>query len=218
MTSGTSSGATAGSAVVAVVTSGGVGGAGTVGRIAKWATGAVLGDSIMRDDGASVTIAGLLNAIGLAGNGNALTNLRADQLTGTLPAAMLASHSLSELGTRNAADLNLGNLDFARLPAGTGSWVVTLLTISGPLAVAGTCSANDLRITVNATPLKVRNAANTADLSLITGDASNLTTLFCNSARLRFANPSTGAAPAGTPLGVLNVTIDGVGDVAIPYY
>ena len=56
---GSSTGASSGG-VVTVVSSGGVGGSGTAGKIAKWATGAILTDSVLSESGTVMTIAGSL--------------------------------------------------------------------------------------------------------------------------------------------------------------
>lgn len=99
--------------------------------------------SVSRSTGA-LTIAGGLTAgsgavgiINSSGKIPALTStyftsvsFDAANLTGTVPAATLTGRSLADLGTRSAADLSSGNLAYARMPSGSGTWTATP-TISG---------------------------------------------------------------------------------------
>lgn len=222
-TSGGGTSATQAGGVVAVVSSGGVGGAGNPPKLAKWAAAGVLGDSVVTDTGAGILVKGTVGADLFNGSGAALFDVPAPMLIGDLAPQTLVNRSLADLGIRDASALSSGTLAWARLPSGGDVWIAAptisgLLTLLAGLAVTGAIAADDIRITTNNTAYKGRNAAGTADLPLMGADGSNKTTVYCNSARLRFANPTTVAAPTGSPVGGLSVTIDGVGDVTIPYY
>ncbi|HWK10280.1 MAG TPA: LamG-like jellyroll fold domain-containing protein, partial [Vicinamibacterales bacterium] len=136
-TFGGSGSTSAAAGTVTVVSSGGVGGSGTAGKLAKWATSATLGDSILSESGSTVTVAGTLAATTFSGSGASLTSLPAAQLTGTIPAATLTGRSLADLGTRSAADLSSGTLAYARMPSGAGTWTATP-TISGAVILQDT--------------------------------------------------------------------------------
>src|SRR6185503_19360690 len=93
-----------------------------------------LGDSIVSESGTTATVAGTLVATLFSGSRASLTALPAGQLTGTVPAATLTGRSLADLGTRSAGDLASGNLAYARLPSGFGSWSAPP-TITGALTL-----------------------------------------------------------------------------------
>jgi hypothetical protein len=101
---------------VTTVTGGGVGGAGTSGTLARWTGASLLGDS-----------AGVVNADVHASAAIAWSKI---SKTGS---------SLADLATRSAGDLSSGNLAYALLPSGSGTWSGTP-TISG--TVSFTAHAN----------------------------------------------------------------------------
>ncbi len=96
-------------------------------------------DAVIVSPAGNVTIAGSVTAgsgavgiINSAGKIPALTStyfasvsFDAANLTGTVPAATLTGRSLADLGTRSAADLSSGNLAYARMPTGPGTWSAT---------------------------------------------------------------------------------------------
>ncbi|HWK09908.1 MAG TPA: hypothetical protein VNR64_07650, partial [Vicinamibacterales bacterium] len=141
---GTGSGAGGTVSGGATVTSG-VAGSGTAGKLAKWATSSSLTDSIVSESGTTATVAGTLAATTFSGSGASLTSVPAGQLTGTIPAATLAGRSLADLGTRSAGDLSSGNLAYARMPSGAGTWSADP-TISGTLTVSTISASGDLAL------------------------------------------------------------------------
>lgn len=111
---GTDGASSTGGGVVAVttVTAGGVGGAGTSGTLARWTASNTLGNS-----------SGVVNADVAAA---AAIDWSKINKTGS---------SLADLATRSAAALSSGNLAYARLPSGSGTWTGNP-TISGTLAAS----------------------------------------------------------------------------------
>lgn len=89
------------------------------------------GATISNPTGTGVSIGGGTLTAGIfSGSCSLCTAVPAGQLTGTVPAAALAGRSLADLGTRSAGDLSSGNLAWARLPSGSGTW-------SGAPTIAG---------------------------------------------------------------------------------
>lgn len=105
-------------------------GTGTAGKLAKFTSTSALGNSIATESGTTITVAGTVAATTFSGSGASLTSLPAGQLTGTIPAATLTGRSLADLGTRSASDLSSGNLPWAQLSTGSGTWTATP-TITG---------------------------------------------------------------------------------------
>jgi hypothetical protein len=95
-------------------------------------TGATLAANVLASSLTSVgTIAsGTWSASFGAVSGANLTSLSAGNLTGTVPAGVLAGRSLADLGTRSAGALNSGNLPWAQMPSGSGTWAAGALSIT----------------------------------------------------------------------------------------
>jgi hypothetical protein len=158
---GGSTSASGGGGIISIVSGGGASpGSGTIGKLAKWASVSTLGDSILTEAGATVTVAGTLAATTFSGSGAGLSSLPAAALTGTVPAAALTGRSLADLGTRSASDLSSGNLPYAQLPTGSGTWGATP-TISGAVTCSSTLAVTGIAtFTTHALPA----TTDTADL------------------------------------------------------
>lgn len=138
-----SSGSTT-SGTVSIMTGGGVGGSGTTGALAQWATISTLGDAtavpaalltgtiagarmpaFMGDVASSIGTVALTIQSGVIANAmvNAAAAIAWSKLDKT-------GSSLADLTTRSAGDLSSGNLAYARMPSGSGTWTA-IPTISG---------------------------------------------------------------------------------------
>ncbi len=117
---GTSSASVSGS--VTVVTGGGLGGTGTAGKLPKWATSLTLGDSIFSESGSVGTVTGSLNIT------SGLSSATQDLITrtGTLVSGATGAGFTVALSTSTIT----GNLPYARMPSGSGTWTGTP-TITG---------------------------------------------------------------------------------------
>lgn len=149
---GTGGGASSsgGAGLITVVSSGGVGGSGTAGSLAQWITPATLGDATAVP---AALLTGTIAAARLpqftggdvvsSGAGSVALNIAAGVIVNTdiNAAAAIAwtkidktGSSLADLTTRSAGDLTSGNLAYARMPTGSGTWTATP-TISGTITV-----------------------------------------------------------------------------------
>lgn len=146
---GSSSGATVGGTVT-ITSGGGVSGSGTSGTLAQWTATSTLGD-------ATAVPAALLTGTIAAGRlpqftGGDITSPSSGSIVLNIGAGVIVDadvnasaaigwtklsktgSSLADLTTRSAADLSSGNLAYARMPSGSGTWTA-VPTISGTVTV-----------------------------------------------------------------------------------
>lgn len=147
---GSASSSSAGS--VTVVTGGGVSGSGTSGTLAQWTSATALGN-------ATAVPASLLTGTIAAGRlpqfvgGDVVTSGAGSVVLAIQSGVLFNTHvnaaaaiawtkisktgsSLADLTTRSAGDLTSGNLAYARMPSGSGTWTATP-TISGDTIFGG---------------------------------------------------------------------------------
>jgi hypothetical protein len=119
------------------VSGGAIGGSGTAGKLAVFTgSGFTIGDSLLSQSGATVTVAGTLAATNLSGNGSGVTNV---------DAATLQGHNTSYF--TNASNLSSGTVS-SSLISGSYSGITAVgtlgsLNVTGTGAFGGTVSGAD---------------------------------------------------------------------------
>jgi len=149
---GASSSTSSPGGIVTVISSGGVGGSGTPGTLAQWLasntltnatavpatllTGTIAAARLPQFTGGDVVTSGPGSVALAIQNGAIFDNLVNASAAIAWTKISKTGSSLADLTTRSASDLSSGNLAYARMPSGSGTWTATP-TINGNLTMAG---------------------------------------------------------------------------------
>lgn len=138
---GSRAGASSGGSVT-VVTGGGVGGTGTTGKLVKWTGTNLIGDSILSESGTVLTVSGsLVTTGGITAGSGAVGIVNSAGKIPEISTTYFASVSGANLQNLNASAVNAGNLPYANLPTGAGTWTATP-TITGQVTLSSGLEAS----------------------------------------------------------------------------